>query len=909
MPKNVFHDKCLVCYYYRFEVGIGYFPGTDDHQIFTRFTPTLLTTGTYSHTITHCESLPVGRRPIYITVQVQSVENPRTIYKLSSPPVYIKSDINQWDSWLVDGADPYSDVEFQISTTEIAAHLNIGSHCPVSYVRWSVEDASGTVVSDYLEVDIPTHNNREVENEFSLFTDQVRLYNEETYRVLVQASDATGEVFILRSNGVTVTTDELVPNTIWDGPNPNEDLNYQEPTDYLSAHWAEFGDGTPQQEIAYYEVAAGSNMGHPNTRTDITPFTNVGLNTSHTFTDLDLVPETILYSVTVRATAVSGATAEATSNGIRVGHTHTISPGTISLSPFSSNPNKLSVSWSEFESNVLIRSYEWAVGETYFTSEQLQDMCAEYLSTFEDVFEILPFTSVGLSTSSFLTGKNLTHNTTYYATIRAMDEANKCLTVMSPGMLIDLTPPLSPSEPVTLGPPESLIGLASSSSSPHIISIRSGADLFVQWDAFSDPDSSIEHYEIALLSQEECGSNNLLVPITDYINTGQERSFVLRQPEFELHVAYVVEVRATNMAGLSEGVFSEPILADWADVVPGSVKDGMDWEDDVVFQSDLSMLSGIFTHAKLAHEYPGVVLQNDPCPNTTFYSLSQENEAWNRLTPTTTITGINSANINYSPDQTNTSTAGLTITAEYSGEGGGGRVLSGAYRTEVDLSRGGIVSLHIQAALGSSTTDIELQRQSITSVVFSKTPSPDTLADFEYETREAAEYPTDIVAVGLQIHHRYTDAEQRVILWAKSINPLIPVEYVAHEVPELDLSVEHKYTLDFQSEQLDTDMNHWVDLYIDDELTASLHSIPNLSNSTSLTLHVFNRDGFVPGFQDDFSPPRIEAVFSNVSLPRARGHMCDYGRPFYSPSSPVVEFRVGVGSSPGLTDVLDLQVK
>ena len=889
--------------YFSFKVGIGYFPGTDEHLTFTSFTPTPLTTDTFSHAITHFDSVSVGRRPLYVTVLAQSAEYPRQIFKLSSPPVYIKSDINRWDSWLVDGTDPYSDVDFQTSTTEIAAHLHIGSHCPISYVQWSIEDASGTVVNDYLQLELPIHNGREVKNEFSLFTDQVKLYNEETYRVLVQASDATGEVFILRSNGVTVTTDELVPNTVWDGPNPDEDLNYQEPTDYLSAHWADFGDGTPEQEIAYYEVAAGSNLGHPNTRSDIAPFTNVGLNTTHTFTGLDLVPESIVYSVTVRATAVSGATVTATSNGIRVGHTHTISPGAIFLSPFSSSSSELSVFWEEFESNVPIRSYEWAVGEVFFTTKQLQSFCDEYLSTFEEMFEILPFTSVGLSTSSFLTYQNFTHNTTYYVTLRATDEANKCSAVTSSGMLIDLTAPIPPYETLTLGPPESLIGFAPSSE--HIISIQSGQDLSVWWNDFTDVESNIEYYEVALFEQGDCGSDHSLVPVTEYTNTGLERFFVFEQPNFESEVSYVVEVRASNMAGLSKGVFSEPVLVDWGDVVLGTVKDGLDWENDVVFQSSLSMLSGVFSHAKLAPQHPGVVFENDPCPNTTFYSLSEESDAWSPLTPTT-ITGIDSATIQYSSSQANFSDAGLTISAGYSGEDGGDAVLSGAYRTEFDLSHGGIVSLDIQAAAGSSNKDTELQSQSITSVVFSDAASPDVLADFEYETREL-DHP-DISVAGLQIHRRYNSVQQRVVLWAKSSDPLVPVAYVTHELPGLDLSLVHKYTLDFQLEQRDTDPEYWVDLYIDDQLLTTLHSVPNFSNVTSLTLHVLNRDGFVPQFTDNFNLPQVEAVFANVTLPRVRGHLCDYGQPFYSPSSPIVEFRAGVGSSPGLADVLELQV-
>ena len=888
-----------------FEVGVGYFPGTDDHHTFTTFTPSLLTAGTYSHTLTHIDTTTIGRRPVYITVQARSKDKTRQVFKLSSPPIYIKSDITEWDSWLVDGSDPKTDIEFQTSTTEISAYFSIGTHCPLAYARWSIEDANGTVVHEYMDVIIPPHSGREIDNSFALYTDQVDLYNEESYRVLLQAIDSTGEVFILRSNGLTVTTDELVPNVVQDGPIPNEDLNYQEPTDYLSAHWAEFGDGTPQQEIVYYEVAAGSNVGYPNTRTDIAPFTNVGLNTSHTFSDLDLIPENVMYYITVRATAISGAVVESSSNGIRVGLAHRIQPGSITLPPYTSSSSDLDVHWEEFVSNVPIRSYEWAIGETDFSQTQLQEMCRDYLSVFEDTFEVLPFTTVGLNTASFLSGLNLTHNTTYYVTIRATDEANKCVAVTSPGMLVDLSEPFSATQGLIVGPSESLIGI--NISSDYTVFVQPQQDLRIWWDEFHDPESSIDYYEVGLVQMTECGSGDSLqnvTSITGYINTGLDRTFVFENPALVYGVAYAVEVKATDLAGLSGSVYSQPILLDSFKALPGVVKDGSDWEGNVAFQSDLSMLSGVFSHAKLPSQYPGVVLQNDPCPNTTFHSLTSEDESWSDLIPI--IVGIDSLSIQYHQLQTNISTNGLRITAEYDESV---RILTGAYQTDVDLSQGAIVSLDIQAALGGSAIDAELEEQSITSVVFVDSPTANVLADFEYETR-GSENPTsqEIRAAGLQIHHKYSGGEQKIVLWSKSSVSLNSVVYVAHEVPSLDLSEVHTYTLNFQSEQLDTDSNHWIDLFIDGELVATLHGITKLSNNTRMVLHVFNRNGFIPNVQDTFNPPKVEAIFANISLPLQRSHICDAGRPFYSMSSPIVQFSVGIGTSPGLTEIRDLEV-
>ena len=807
----------------------------------------------------------------------------------------------------MDGSNPNTDVEFQVSTTEINAYFGIGSHCPLMYAQWAVEDASGTIVQDYLEVDIPPHTGQEVNNEFALSTDQVELYNEESYRVLLQAIDHTGEIFILRSNGLTVTTDNLVPGIIQDGPIPYEDLNHQEPIDYLSAHWTEFGDGTPQQEIMYYEVAAGSNMGYPNTRSDIAPFTNVGLNKSHTFTGLALIPEDVLYSVTVRATAVSGAVVESTSNGITVGHKPGLYPGNITLAPYSSSTSQLSVYWELFHSNLPIRSYELAIGSVEFNSTYLQHMCVDYLSDFENTFEVLSFTNVGSDTSLFLSNLSLRHNTSYFVTIRAIDEANNCITVISSRMLVDLSEPISPPGGINLGPPESQIGLAESSS--HVTYTQSGGDLRVWWSEFSDAESGIDYYESVLFEQIVCGSNQNLTPVPsypDYVSTGMDRHFTFKDLRLVGDAVYVVAVRGANGAGLNVVAYSEPVMVDDSVALPGTVKDGLVWEEDVVFQSDLSVLSGVFSHAKLPPRYPGVVIDNDPCPNTTFHSLTHEDSLWNSLVPTT-ITGIESASLHYSEQQTNISSYGLQILTGYDGAGG---VESGAYYfTEIDLSLGGLVSLDIQASLGTDAKDKELEEQTVTSVVFIDSSATDILADFEYELREF-EYPDspDLNAVGLQIHHSYAGMEQKVVIWSKSSEPLHTAVYVSHDIPTIDLSLPQKYTLDFEMDQRDVDLYCWVDLYIDDQLIATLQGIAALSNETRIILHAFNRNGFVPEILDEFDPPRVESVFVNVSLPSLRSQVCDSGQPFYSPSSPIVQFSVGVGTSPGLTDITGLEV-
>ena len=77
-------------------------------------------------------------------------------------------------------------------------------------------------------------------------------------------------------------------------------------------------DRDASQEIAYYMVAVGTDRRFPETRESIVPFTNVGTNTSVTFTDLDLEPGNAVYYFTVQAFSTSLATATVTSNGFSV---------------------------------------------------------------------------------------------------------------------------------------------------------------------------------------------------------------------------------------------------------------------------------------------------------------------------------------------------------------------------------------------------------------------------------------------------------------------------------------------------------------------------------------------------------------------------------------------------------------
>ena len=63
----------------------------------------------------------------------------------------------------------------------------------------------------------------------------------------------------------------------------------------------------------------GTDRRYDNTRDNVVPWTDVGLNTSVTFYDLTLTPLEAIYYFTVRAYSTSYSRAEVTSNGFFVG--------------------------------------------------------------------------------------------------------------------------------------------------------------------------------------------------------------------------------------------------------------------------------------------------------------------------------------------------------------------------------------------------------------------------------------------------------------------------------------------------------------------------------------------------------------------------------------------------------------
>ena len=71
----------------------------------------------------------------------------------------------------------------------------------------------------------------------------------ETYYVIVQGTNALGLTLTVRSDGITVQRDPLIPGHVFDGPFFGSDINYQQSTSMLHASWLGFGGQDDQQHF------------------------------------------------------------------------------------------------------------------------------------------------------------------------------------------------------------------------------------------------------------------------------------------------------------------------------------------------------------------------------------------------------------------------------------------------------------------------------------------------------------------------------------------------------------------------------------------------------------------------------------------------------------------------------------
>ena len=284
--------------------------------------------------------------------------------------------------------------------------------CPTTYGIWTGYDLLDKKVTDAAEF---------YHNQFA--NDELQLINMRTYYVEVEVQDAINRTFRARSNGVTIRIDPPAPGAVRDGPYHGEDRSYQQSTEELSANWDDFGSDEPGLRITRYEVAIGDHPAYATSRSNVHYYVDVGLGNNYTFIDLRLIPKEVVYYVTVRGFSESGAFVDSTSNGIRAGYRAGMLAGEVERNPYSNSSTTLSASWSGFLSAVDIENYHWGISSSPLTDPNVTLLCTSFLKDIKSHFDVMRLTNVRGNTYAERRLLDLKHNTEYFVTVIAEDQA------------------------------------------------------------------------------------------------------------------------------------------------------------------------------------------------------------------------------------------------------------------------------------------------------------------------------------------------------------------------------------------------------------------------------------------------------------------------------------------------------
>lgn len=447
---------------------------------------------------------------------------------------------------------------------------------------------------------------------------------------------------ILTHAGVTIQVEPPIRGTVYDGPYPTEDINYQVSLTEFAANWQDckycvqhqlvcgpcFGAGTVDKglSIAWYSVALGSNANFDRTKANIMPFTNVGLNTSVVFRFAKPLAPLTRYYFTVRGYSMLDVYNQATSSGIIGGFTLALQAGVVVAPAYLSSLDSLSFSWSGFSSVLPIYNYDVWVASASNTSQQIT----------------VPV-SVGTNEQAVLTNLSgvLMQAGIYVVCVKATDQSVTSNTTCSKAFVVDLTPPCV-----------GQVLHSNSHLSPALtVSYESNAAVVaLMWRNFSDNESGIARYDAVFLSSSTCtmlGELNLttalqphpcdpghVVSYSTYLDTlpwkavgdQTQTNFTLRLSQSENLRAdgrYMLLLRVVNNAGLTSVKASPVIVLDASIPMAGTVKVGNDFRQNVQYQNSNTSMAAAWTHAFLPTQLD--------CPNTNTYYFATADPAWSTV--------------------------------------------------------------------------------------------------------------------------------------------------------------------------------------------------------------------------------------------------------------------------------------
>ncbi|EDO42273.1 predicted protein [Nematostella vectensis] len=509
-----------------YKVSVGSYSGADD--VLGPQTVNLPYAQSYivASWISDAESALENGRKYYITVQ--AVNKAGLIGSKSSEPLIADfeppKNVLMMDGWGM------TDSQYQSYTSLFRAHwLGLTDFSGVQNISLGLSSMPNAKTCDQHPLEnVQGNGNYHV-------LSGLHLQSGSKYYACMKFVDNANNEAMFFSDGVLVDSSPPLPGVVSDG-RPDKDIQVQIESSILRASWSNFTE--KETDIVKYSLAFGTYPG----KEDIQEFTDVGQVTSAASSKLK-VPELSsgqrYYATVIAYNNLGIPSVGVSSDGVLVDFTPPVfttaaSDGeTLGIDEDYTGGAGLKVTWTCEDKETGLQSVEVGFG--------FQPGKAD----------VMNFTKVPVSETTFSLSTNLRAGYRYFATVRCINKVGLKSTSSSDGVTYDITPPK---------------GL----SIDDLDYQASTRDIVVAWK-FKDVESGLREYHVLL---EDAVAKSQQGPYT-FNSSSSSVTVHLQSPLIPGH-KYVINVTGVNNVGLSASLVSDGFVVDITPATCSNVWNGMD---------------------------------------------------------------------------------------------------------------------------------------------------------------------------------------------------------------------------------------------------------------------------------------------------------------------------------------------
>ncbi|KAJ8312545.1 hypothetical protein KUTeg_009918 [Tegillarca granosa] len=813
------------------------------------------------------------------------------------------------------------DLDYQSDLNVLQGRWSYSDPCPIVDAEWAVEDLTGKVLQNFQQ--IPG-------NQHFFFNDELDTINGYLYFNKIRTRDALNRMRLAVSDGVAVRIQTPNPGYVRDGL--EADIEYQQSVHDLSCNWDDFGNKnskSPTQHIVRYEVAIGNDRRYTKTRSNVHYFVDVGLNNSFTFKSLNLTSKVVTYYITVRAYSEAGSYEEGYSNGVRVGFEEGIVAGTVEVSPYQFEIDKISVSWSSFMSDIGIKYYQLAISTNIFKISNTSIPCKD-IKSFRYAFDVYNLTNVGLDKYRTINNLTLSHNVLYYPTVIGVDESDMCMVVTGAPVRVDTSAPDVKFSNILLN--------GRVSKETNLTYITDLSRLNVEWDNVTDHESGIKSIILSVEGINNCPRSTMVME-SDFkvseITVINDNKLTLYDLGLFPKNYYFIRLSIQNRAGLKSEIFSPMLLVDTTPPFAGTVKIGQEWKSKISFQFSDNNIHAFTAIAKSEDSYacPNQVslFPDDGNQNAELHVLeaeySQESvkfmdssivlKVGYNIPLTKVIKGgiksdkflLREGNFTFKA----TTAVGKNIISTFSlsslSNVGNNFDLSPPLPDDFDTSKINFTESDniedLENTTGRfdniSTTENNTSYNTTETITLTSTPSYKYSYNSSYTANRTGELEDlDIYGFGVHILGKLQKNAKKwdCLFWA------VDRFKAAQQWVTLDLNPSesnNEYIFKVTKEVSPTKVSFDIALIINGEVKSTINGM-QYPDEVNIFSKVWNKDGYEEPLVDPFNPFRSQAEVFQIKMPSESEKPCLYGTGFYDGDSGIQEMWVGVSDSLNETD-------